>query len=68
MSKFLYCVIPEEFIGKNVVKFGRTENARKRFYSYGELEVLMVSKDQSVVRAERELLEKFNLIYFLYTR
>jgi hypothetical protein len=55
--RILYCVIPEEFIGKNVVKFGRTENVKKRFYSYGQLEVLRVFKVQNVIRAERDLHE-----------
>jgi hypothetical protein len=50
-------VIPEEFKGKSVIKFGRTVNLRQRFEAYGELEILRVYKIQNVVRAERELHE-----------
>jgi hypothetical protein len=57
MIGFLSAVIPEEFKGKNIVKFGRTENVKKRFYSHGQLEVLRVFKVQNVIRAERELHE-----------
>jgi hypothetical protein len=57
MLGFLYCVIPEEFKGLSVVKFGRTTNVRQRFEAYGELEVLRVFKVQNHVKAERELHE-----------
>jgi hypothetical protein len=50
-------VIPEEFKGKSVIKFGRTVNVRQRFEAYGELEILRVFKVQNVIRAERELHE-----------
>jgi hypothetical protein len=56
-------VIPEEFQGKWVVKFGRTGNVRQRFEAYGELEILRVYKVQNVVKAERELHE-LERLYF----
>jgi hypothetical protein len=57
MFGFLYCVIPEEFKGLSVVKFGRTVNVRQRFEAHGELEILRVFRVQNHVKAERELHE-----------
>jgi hypothetical protein len=57
MLGFLYSVIPEEYKGKSVIKFGRTVNVRQRFEAYGELEILRVFKVQNVLSAERELHE-----------
>jgi hypothetical protein len=57
MNGYLYCVIPEEFRGKNVIKFGRTINCESRFSAYGELEIVKVGFVKELIWAERELHE-----------
>jgi hypothetical protein len=57
MNGYIYCVIPEEFKGKNVIKFGRTINNESMFIAYGELEIVKVGFVKELIRAERELHE-----------
>jgi transcriptional regulator NrdR family protein len=57
MIGWIYCVIPEEFKEKNVIKFGRTCNCKSRFVAYGNLEVIKIGKVKELIRAERELHE-----------
>jgi hypothetical protein len=54
MIGWIYCVIPEEFKGNNIVKFGRTCNYKSRFLAYGDLEVIKIGKVKELIRAERE--------------
>jgi hypothetical protein len=63
MRNYLYCVIHEEFKGKNIIKFGRTCNPKSRFRDYGELDVIKISEVKDVVRMEREL-HQIARIYF----
>jgi hypothetical protein len=54
MSEYLDCVIPEKFKGKNIVKFGRTNNLKMRFREYGNSEILKIAEVKNVLRLERE--------------
>jgi hypothetical protein len=56
-------VIPEQFKGLNVIKFGRTSNCRIRFRDYGDLEIIKIAEDKDLVKVERELHERAK-IYF----
>jgi hypothetical protein len=53
----IYAVIPEEWKGKDVVKFGRSINVKNRFREYGELEIIKVCRVRDLIKAERELHE-----------
>jgi hypothetical protein len=59
----VYLVIPEDCIGQNIVKYGRSMNVLDRIRDYGKLQVIVVEKVKNVVRAERELNELAR-IYF----
>jgi hypothetical protein len=63
MNGYLYCAIPEEFKGINIVKLGRTCNCEFRFLAYGDLEVIKVGFVKDLIRAERELHELAS-VYF----
>jgi hypothetical protein len=56
-------VIPEQFKGKNIVKFGRTNNLKSRFRDYGDLEIVKVSEVKDSIKLEREL-HQLARIYF----
>jgi hypothetical protein len=57
MIGWIYCVIPEEFKGKNIIKFGRTCNYKSRFDAYCDLEIIKIGKVKDLIRAERKLHE-----------
>jgi hypothetical protein len=57
MISEMYCAIPEEWKGKDVVKFGRSINVKNRFRDYGDLEIIKVCNVKDLIRAERELHE-----------
>jgi hypothetical protein len=48
-------VIPEQFKGKNIVKFRRTNNLKYRFKDYGDFEILKIPEVKDVIKREREL-------------
>jgi hypothetical protein len=63
MYEYLYCAIPEQFKGKNVIKFGKTNNLKSRFRDYGNLEIIKTAEVKDVIRREKEL-HQLARIYF----
>jgi hypothetical protein len=63
MSEYLYYVIQESFKGRNIVKFGRTNNLKSRFRYYGNLEIVKVAEVKDSIKLEREL-QQLARIYF----
>jgi hypothetical protein len=53
----IYAVIPIEWKGKDVVKFGRSINTKNRFREYGYLDIIKVCRVKDLIRTERELHE-----------
>jgi hypothetical protein len=53
----LYPVIPEDCIGQNIIKYGRSRNIFDRFRDYSELQIIAVENVRNILRAEREINE-----------
>jgi hypothetical protein len=61
--EFIYRVQPEQFIGTDVYKFGRTINPQHRFVEYGDCTVIRIFEVSNQYRAEHELMVLAKLLF-----
>ncbi len=47
----IYAVIPEEWKGKDVVKFGRSINVKNKFREYGDLDIIKVCRVRDLIKS-----------------
>jgi hypothetical protein len=61
--KFIYLVQPEQFLGTDVYKFGRTINPQHRFVEYGDCTIVRIFEVSDQYREEHELMVLAKLLF-----